>query len=162
MNGFVGRGALMHMWLGRRSVNKPTSPGKLDQIVAGGKSANHTIIETLLKESYEEASIPSQIAKQAIPVGAITYCTEREGGVRRDVLYNYDLELAADFLPVGNDGEIEEFILYPINQVLELVRDTDIFKFNCSLVVIDFLIRHGYINHSEKDYLDILKGLHAF
>ena len=61
------------------------------------------------------------------------------------MLYNFDLELPADFVPVNADGEVEEFYLWPVEQVMDMVRDGDEFKFNCSLVVIDFLIRHGFI-----------------
>lgn len=162
VNGFVGRGNDMQMWIGRRSLDKPTAPGKLDQIVAGGRSADHGIIETLIKESGEEANIPRELAAQAVAVGAITYCTERPEGLRRDVLYNFDIELPADFVPENTDGEIAEFYLWPIAWVIETVRETDDFKFNCALVVIDFLIRHGFIDHNEPDYLAIVRGLHAF
>ncbi len=162
VNGFVGRGADMQMWVGRRSLDKPTAPGKLDQIVAGGKSADHTIWETLLKESEEEASILPEIAALARPVGAISYCTERSKGLRRDVLYTFDIELPEDFIPRNSDGEISEFYLWPISRVMETVRNTDDFEFKCALVVVDFLIRHGFVNHSEPDYLDVVKGLHGF
>lgn len=162
VNGFVGHGSDMQMWIGRRSLDKPTAPGKLDQIVAGGRSAHHSIFETLIKESAEEANIPRELAARAMAVGAITYCTERSEGLRRDVLYNFDIELPADFIPENTDGEIAEFHLWPIQRVIETVRETDDFKFNCALVVIDFLIRHGFIDHDEPDYLAILRGLHAF
>jgi hypothetical protein len=44
--------------------------------------------------------------------------------------------------------------------VVETVRDTDDFKFNCALVVIDFLIRHGVVApDDEPDYLTLVRGL---
>ena len=162
INGYVGRGHDMRMWIGRRSLDKPTAPGKLDQIVAGGKSAYHSIRDTLLKESAEEANIPADVAKRACSVGAITYCSERPEGLRRDVLYNFDLELPSDFVPENTDGEINEFYLWPIKHVIEIVRDTDEFKFNCALVVIDFVIRHGFLSQDDPEYLDLIRGLHAF
>lgn len=162
VNGYVRDGAELFMWIGRRSPNKPTAPNKLDQIVAGGRSAGYSIRETMLKESEEEASIDADLAARARPVGAITYRTEREEGLRRDVLYVYDLELPADFAPRNTDGEIAEFELWPIARVMERVRDSDDFKFNCSLVVIDFLIRHGLISpDDEPDYLALVEGLRA-
>jgi len=45
--------------------------------------------------------------------------------------------------------------------VIETVRDTDDFKFNCALVVIDFLIRHGFIGPGDAEYVDLLGGLHG-
>lgn len=162
VNGWVRRPDGIHMWIGRRSPDKQTSPDKLDQIVAGGRSALHSVFETVVKEAGEEAGIGASLAGQARPVGAITYTTEREEGLRRDVLYVFDLELPPDFVPVNHDGEIAEFQLWPIDRVLETVRDTENFKFNCALVVIDFLIRHGLIAaDGTPDYLRLVEGLRS-
>ncbi len=161
VNGYVRYGDRIDMWIARRSPDKPTAPGKLDQMVAGGQPAGITLARNLIKESAEEAGVPPGLAARARPVGAITYRTERREGLRDDVLFNYDLELATDFRPANRDGEIAEFLLWPIERVREIVRDTDDFKFNCALVVIDFLVRHGYIAPDHPDYVDILKGLHG-
>jgi 8-oxo-dGTP pyrophosphatase MutT (NUDIX family) len=159
VNGFVRNGGELSMWIGRRSPDRHTAPNKLDQIVAGGRPAGLSIRETLLKEAEEEANIGRDLAERAVSVGAISYHTERSEGLRRDVLYVYDLELPRDFLPVNRDGEIAQFQLWPVSRVLAIVRDTDDFKFNCALVVIDFLIRHGVITPDEPDYLALVRGL---
>jgi hypothetical protein len=161
LNGFVGENGSIEMWIGRRSLDKPTAPGKLDQIVAGGQPAGISLYDNVLKESAEEADIPPDLAGRAMPVGAITYCTERPDGLRRDVLFVYDLELPATFVPRNTDGEIAEFYLWPIERVLDTVRDTDDFKYNCALVVIDFLIRHGLIPPDHPDYLNLIYGLRS-
>lgn len=57
------------------------------------------------------------------------------------------------------DGEVEEFMLLPVEKVADLVNDTTDFKDNCNLVVIDFLIRHGYLTPECPEYLHILKEL---
>lgn len=159
LNGFVRKGSELLMWIGRRSPDKQVAPNKLDQLVAGGRSAGHGIRETLLKEAEEEAGLDVGLASRAISVGALSYRTRRREGLRRDVLYIFDLELPPDFTPVNRDGEISTFELWPIDQVLDRVRDTDDFKFNCALVVIDFLIRHGVITpENEPDYLTLACG----
>ena len=161
INGFVRNGGQLKMWVGRRAYDRPAEPGKLDQIVAGGQPAGLSLEENVIKESAEEAGMPAELATQAIPVGAISYVTERPEGLRRDVLFNYDLELPLDFKPTNTDGEVAEFLLWPIEDVAACVESSDDFKFNCSLVVIDFLIRHGYIKPDHPEYLDLLKGLHS-
>jgi hypothetical protein len=35
------------------------------------------------------------------------------------------------------------------------------YKPNCQLVIIDFLIRHGYITPEQKGYLPLLAGLRS-
>jgi hypothetical protein len=42
------------------------------------------------------------------------------------------------------DGEVESFELVPVHEVAELVRTSNAYKPNCSLVIINFLFRHGY------------------
>jgi isopentenyldiphosphate isomerase len=159
MNGFVRRADGIHMWIGRRARDKHTYPGMLDNTVAGGQPMGIGLRENLVKECKEEAAIPEALARQAVPVGAITYCMEAEDGLKPDVQFCYDLELPADFTPRNTDGEIDEFMLWPIAKVAAVVRDTQEFKFNCNLVIIDFLVRHGLIAPEHPDYLEIVAGL---
>lgn len=159
MNGFVRDGDRLKMWIGRRAQDKAVSPGKLDNMVAGGQPADLTLRENLIKEAAEEASIPAELASQAIPVGAISYCMESPQGLKPDVMFCYDLELPPDFEPQSSDGEHETFYLMPAEEVAETVRTTEDFKFNCNLVIIDFLIRHGLLPPEDPDYVDILKAL---
>jgi hypothetical protein len=84
---------------------------------------------------------------------------EAPEGLKPDVMFCYDLELPADFLPTNTDGEIDSFQLMPVDEVAALVHDTQEFKFNCNLVIIDFLLRHGVIPPEHPDYLDLQKGL---
>lgn len=159
MNGYVRKRDGIHMWIGRRSKTKPTYPSMLDNTVAGGQPMGIGLMDNLVKECKEEASIPEPLARRAVAVGAITYCAEASDGLKPDVQFCYDLELPEDFTPVNDDGEIDEFMLWPIARVAEVVRDTRRFKFNCNLVIIDFLVRHGIIPPEHPDYVDIVKGL---
>jgi isopentenyldiphosphate isomerase len=161
MNGFVHTAHGLSMWIARRSMTKPTGPGKLDQMVAGGQPADIGLHDNLMKECDEEAGVPIDIARHVRAVGAITYALEDKVGFRPDLLFNFDLELPADFSPVNTDGEVDAFYLWPMERVVETVRDSDAFKFNCALVVIDFLVRHGYIAADDPDYSDIVEGLMA-
>jgi 8-oxo-dGTP pyrophosphatase MutT (NUDIX family) len=144
-NGLVHRADGLHVWVARRAANKLLDPGKLDHIVAGGISAGMGPADTLLKEASEEAAVPQALAAQARPVGKIRYDMERAEGLRRDLLYCYDLDLPEAFIPRPSDGEVEAFELWPIGRALEAVRDGDSFKFNVSLVLIDLFLRHGLI-----------------
>jgi 8-oxo-dGTP pyrophosphatase MutT (NUDIX family) len=150
MNGIVRRPHLpgadgLHIWVARRAANKALDPGKLDHLVAGGVPAGLRPDETLVKEAAEEAGIPAALAARARHVGLVAYTTERPEGLRRDRLHCYDLDLPADFAPVAADGEVESFELWPATRVLAAVRDTDEFKFNVPLVLIDLFLRHAMI-----------------
>ncbi|MCU7915655.1 MAG: DUF4743 domain-containing protein [Candidatus Thiodiazotropha sp. (ex Gloverina cf. vestifex)] len=160
LNGFVRRPDGLMLWIARRAADRRVYPGKLDNMVAGGLPYDLTLVENLDKECMEEASVPANIAANAVSVGALTYCKETRVGLKPDTLYCYDLELPDDFQPRNTDGEVAEFMLLPVEEVLRLVRDTDEFKLNCNLVLIDFFIRHGILNPETPDYLDLVQRLH--
>jgi 8-oxo-dGTP pyrophosphatase MutT (NUDIX family) len=161
LNGFVRTPEGIELWIGRRSADRRIDPLHLDNLVAGGLPFGVPLEENLLKECREEADIPPVLARQALAVGAVTYCRESEQGLKPDVMYCYDLELPQDFVPRCTDGEVESFHRLPAAEVARLVRDTDAFKLNCNLVVIDFLIRNGLVPQEDPDYLAILQGLRS-
>ncbi len=160
VNGFVRKSDGIHMWVARRARDKPTYPGMLDNMVAGGQPIGVGLMENVVKEGAEEADIPAELAARARPVGSIAYCHQFEDGLKPDRQFCYDLELPADFVPRNTDGEVESFELWPIGRVIETVHETFEFKFNCNLVIIDFLIRHGLIDaDSEPDYAALCVAL---
>ena len=162
VNGYTRRGGKMLLWIGRRALDKAVEPGKLDNMVAGGQPAGLSLTENLVKEAGEEAGIPRALALRAVHAGAISYCMEGERGVKPDTMFVYDLDVPEDFMPENTDGEIDDFRLMELDEVVERVRTSYDFKFNVSLVLIDFLIRVGHITpDNEPDYLALISSLHA-
>jgi 8-oxo-dGTP pyrophosphatase MutT (NUDIX family) len=161
VNGFVRSPDGLHMWIGRRARDRRNWPGQLDNLAAGGLPCGVALEANLAKECWEEAGVPARLARQATAVGAVTYAHATEDGFKADVLYCYDLALPDDFEPRCMDGEVEGFELLPLPDVAALVRDTAEFKPNCSLVVLDFLVRHGVVGPEHPEYLEIVGGLHA-
>lgn len=161
VNGYVRNGDAIGMWIGRRADDRPVCPGELDNTIAGGQPVGLGLLENVIKEAGEEASVPEEIARKAVPVGAISYTMEDAVGLKPDLMYCWDIELPPDFVPVNTDGEIAEFTLLPAEEIMEIVDTTFDFKFNCNLVNIDFFIRHGILRPEHPDYLAILRGLRS-
>ncbi|MDA8232466.1 MAG: DUF4743 domain-containing protein [Magnetospirillum sp.] len=160
VNGIVRRPDGPFLWVSRRAPDRLVAPGKLDNMIAGGQPAHLNLADNLVKEAAEEADVPETLARTARPVGAITYCLEDEWGLKPDVMFCFDLEVPDGFSPRNTDGEISGFTLMPVAEVAERVRDSDAFKFNVNLVIMDFLIRHGVLSpENEPDYVDIVRGL---
>ena len=153
VNGLVRRPDGLYVWVARRARDKLLDPGKLDHIVAGGVPASLDPWNTLIKEAGEEAAIPPDLAERAVQVACFAYAMERQEGLRRDFLYCYDLELPESFTPHPSDGEVEAFELWPIAQVVKTVRESDNFKFNVNLVMIDLFLRNGLISQPEASTL---------
>ena len=159
LNGYVRRQGDTLMWIGRRAGDRRLFPGALDNMVAGGLPYGVSLHDNLLKECHEEAGVPADIAGQAVTVGAVSYNRVTESGFRPDLLYCNDLEVPEDFEPVNTDGEVASFELLSVDEVARIVRETDDFKLNCNLVIIDFLIRHGWLTPASPEYLGLLHGL---
>jgi hypothetical protein len=161
LNGYVkGADGSRHMWIARRALAKMTYPGQLDNLVAGGQPVGLGLFENMLKECAEEADIPASVAKGMRTVGQVTYAMEVAEGLKQDTLFCFDLRLPPAFQPNNTDGEVDSFQLLPLGDVAGIVRDSFDFKFNCSLVVIDFLLRHGFLTPDEQpDYGALCTGL---
>ena len=57
------------------------------------------------------------------------------------------------------DGEVESFQRLPLKDVADIIAQTDDFKDNCNLVIISFLVRHGFLKPEQPGYLGIVSGL---
>ncbi|MCX5614318.1 MULTISPECIES: NUDIX hydrolase [Bombella] len=159
MNGLVRKTDGLYLWVAHRSPHKRLDPSKLDHLVAGGMSSGLTPLETLVKEAEEEAAIPADIAQQAHHASTLHYAMTRPEGLRRDKLYCYDLTLPETFIPHANDGEVESFHLTPIQEVFQRVRESDDFKFNVNLVLLDLFLRLEMFD--KQDSLLLTRALHG-
>nr|CAG4645539.1 EOG090X06MA [Lynceus sp. MCZ IZ 141354] len=148
------------MWLQRRAKTKPTWPGKLDNMVGGGLSVGHSVLDTALKEAAEEASIPNHLLSKLQSVGSVSFFFESERGLFPNTEFVFDLELPPDFVPSNADGEVESFELVPVDEVQQIVLSPE-FKTTSCPVTLDFLIRHGLINsENEPNLPELVELLH--
>ena len=88
------------------------------------------------------------------------YCTKL-GWRQPEVEYTYDILVPDSFQPKPVDGEAESFELMEIDQIIPLMKQGK-FKPNCALVLIDFLIRHGFLTmeNCDCDYVKLVCSLH--
>jgi len=77
-----------------------------------------------------------------------------------EVQYCYDLEVGEDVVPQPCDDEVQDFHLLTIDEVKGELANGN-FKPNCSLVLIDFLIRHNIITpENEPNYIELTSRIH--
>jgi 8-oxo-dGTP pyrophosphatase MutT (NUDIX family) len=133
VNGIVGG---TRMWLARRSPKKPIDPGMLDNLVGGGISSGLSVFETLVKEAWEEAGIPGELARRATFGGKASVLREVPEGVQSETVHIYDLELPDSFRPLNQDGEVSEFKLLTFEQV-----ENETLTYEAALVARDYFSR---------------------
>lgn len=161
VNGFVREpGGALLLWLARRSRRLAHHPGLLDQIAAGFLAARVDPRDAARHEAAEEAGIGPDLAAGLRLVSSISYCLQWEWNLVPGAVYIFDLELPPGFRPVNRDGEVEDFELLPLDEVQARLEQPGLFKFDCALVALDFLVRHGALDGRHPEFLRILQGLH--
>lgn len=148
-----------HFWVPRRSPTKQTYPSMLDNTVGGGITAGESARQTIIRECFEEASLPEGVVLRGLKsTGLISYVHKNsDGWVSPEVQYIYDLRLSSDIIPKSNDGESIDYTLMSFDQLRTSLLDfSHEWKPNCALVLIDFFIRHGLIDdENEVNFLEI-------
>ncbi|WP_240647962.1 NUDIX hydrolase [Pararobbsia silviterrae] len=152
LNGVVGTHA---MWIARRSPNKATDPGMLDNLVGGGIGWGYGIDETLVKECWEESGLPAALARRAVRGGTIHVLQEIDEGTQAEQLFIYDLDVGADFVPRNQDGEVADHRLASIDTVLDWLADGAM-TVDASLAALDWMARHGALDAAERTALATL------
>ena len=158
LNGFTRREGRVHVWISRRSPDKPVDPDRLDNLVGGRIAAGMSVDETLRKEAWEEAGIPPALLAELNCIGAVRVEYSVPEGLHREILFVHDLWLPADFTPVNQDGEAAEIRCLPVEEVLQLLLAGD-FTLDAGAVMIDGLLRLGAVLPEDRQYLDLLRLL---
>jgi 8-oxo-dGTP pyrophosphatase MutT (NUDIX family) len=142
LNGYVRApgGAITHLWIARRAWTKPTDPGKLDNLVAGGVPLGQTPFRALVRECWEESGLPEGTARRATPGRVVHLLRDVPEGVQNEQVYVYDLELPRGLAPHNVDGEVAEHRLMPLDEVVALLGSEEMTT-DAALVTLDFLLR---------------------
>ncbi|NIF55531.1 MULTISPECIES: DUF4743 domain-containing protein [Burkholderiaceae] len=143
------------LWIARRSETKATDPGMLDNVVAGGIGWGFGIGETIVKECWEEAGIPAEIASRAVAGRTAHVLQSLPEGTQAEQIFIYDLALPADFAPRNQDGEVGEHRLARIDEVARWVEESAL-TVDASLATLDCLLRRRWIDEDACAGIDAL------
>jgi 8-oxo-dGTP pyrophosphatase MutT (NUDIX family) len=157
LNGVVeyAQGGAPQLWIARRSDTKATDPGMLDNVVAGGIGWGFGVDETIVKECWEEAGIPAQIASRAVAGRTAHVLQSLPEGTQAEQIFIYDLALPADFAPRNQDGEVGEHRLARIDEVARWIEEGAL-TVDASLATLDCLLRRRWIDADACEGLDTL------
>ncbi|WP_144157750.1 NUDIX hydrolase [Paraburkholderia sp. BCC1885] len=145
------------LWIARRSDTKATDPGMLDNVVAGGIGWGFGVEATIIKECWEEAGIPEEIAARATPGRTVHVLQSLPEGTQAEQIFVYDLALPlpADFAPRNQDGEVGEHRLARIDEVARWIEE-DAMTVDASLATLDCLLRRRWIDAEDCAGIDAL------
>ena len=131
VNGFTNEG---HMWCGRRALTKPTDPGMLDNVAAGGLPVGESLQTCAVREMAEEAGLSETLALTAVSDGHVSSCRVVATGLHHETLWVYNLLVPPDVTPVNQDGEVSEFTCLSPKQVVDAIA-SDAFTVDAACVI---------------------------
>jgi len=156
-NGYLAdaRGRPTQLWIARRALDKPTDPGRLDNLVGGGVPWGQSPAQTVVREAWEEAGLrPAQLAGLTAGRRFLVLRDVAEG-LQREQISVYDLALPPDLLPINQDGEVHSFTLMPVEQALAHAAAGDM-TVDAALVTLDFALRHRLLPTPRHQHLQAL------
>ena len=149
-NGYVTdeHGRPTHLWVAKRSLNKPTDPGKLDNLIGGGVPLGQSPWEALQREAFEEAGLAPEEIARATPGSVIELHCDITEGLQREHLHVFDLRLGPGRTPVNQDGEVSWHQCWPVADALAAAAQGQM-TVDAALATLDFAVRHGLMTPSE-------------
>ena len=152
-------------WVPRRAKTKMSFPGMLDNTVGGSLRSGERPIDCIVREAAEEGSIPESYTRKHVRAcGTLSYQMDRTDdgreGCQFQVQYLYEMEVGEGIVLRPNDGEVEEFKLMRLDEVIHALRRGEC-KLNCGMTWMSYLVRYGIVNaENEPNLVEICSRLH--
>jgi 8-oxo-dGTP pyrophosphatase MutT (NUDIX family) len=150
-NGYVAdprNGRPTHLWIARRAFDKPTDPGRLDNLIGAGVPHGQTPLEALQREAWEEAGLLPDEVEELRPGSVIELACDIPEGWQHEWLYVFDLALPPGRVPQNQDGEVHEHRLMPVEEALSRAAGGEMTT-DAALATLDFALRHGLLPADE-------------
>lgn len=149
-NGYVAdmNGRPTHLWIARRAWDKPTDPGRLDNLIGAGVPRAQTPMQALRREAWEEAGLqPGELA--GLQRGRVVElaCDIPEGW-QHEWLFVYDLALPPGRVPQNQDGEVAEHRLMSVDEALQRAAAGELTT-DAALATLDLALRHQLLTAAE-------------
>ena len=101
-----------------------------------------------------------ELAMNMRPDGSVSFFHQSERGIHPNTEFVFDLEVPETFHPGNTDGEVDDWKLVPVEEVLDIIS-SDEYKITSSAIALDFLIRKGLLTlDDEKDLPMVVEQIH--
>jgi 8-oxo-dGTP pyrophosphatase MutT (NUDIX family) len=138
----VGHTVDGEVWVQQRALDKATDPGRWDTLVGGLVSAGESVLQTLERETWEEAGLRLDALADVHAFGRLTVRRPLAEGYMVEHMHCFEATLPAGMRPVNQDGEVlrfEALSLVALQQRLE----ADAFTVEAALALLGWLERRG-------------------
>lgn len=150
INGYVAGddGRPAQLWIARRAFDKPTDPGRLDNLVGSGVPHGQTPRQAVCREAWEEAGLQPHELRGLAHGRVLELACDIPEGWQHEWLFVYDLALPDGRVPQNQDGEVHEHRLLPMADALQRAADGEMTT-DAALATLDFALRHQLLPVDE-------------
>jgi 8-oxo-dGTP pyrophosphatase MutT (NUDIX family) len=158
LTGFTRRGGEPYLWIARRAASKSVDPDRLDNLVGGRIATGYTVAETIEKEAWEEAGIPTPLVR-GLPCASVVRAEYSvPEGLHREIMFAHDLWFPEDFRPQNQDGEVARLYCLSVPETIEAMLEGE-FTLDAGAVTVDAFLRHGILAPEDPQFLDLVRLL---
>ena len=136
-----------HRNCGSRAAATPRRPIRACSTMSwrAGSAGASASRRRIIKECWEEAGIPEEIAARAVAGRTAHVLQSLPEGTQAEQIFIYDLALPADFAPRNQDGEVGEHRLARIDEAARWIEEGAM-TVDASLATLDCLLRRRWID----------------
>lgn len=134
----VVRSAAGAVWVQQRALDKATDPGLWDTTMGGLRSAAETMLDTLERETWEEAGLRLTQLHSLVPHGRLTVrrpLQDPPRGYMVEHIDTFSAVLAEGVAPANQDGEVAAFDCIPVDALRRQLQQ-DRFTLEAALVLL--------------------------
>ena len=148
INGLAEHHGHWQLWIARRSPQKAVDPNKLDNLVGGGISCGESAEEAMRREGWEEAGLPESLLQPLACQNKHLSLRPVSRGLHRECLHIFDAVLPNGHQPENQDGEVAEFNLMPLDDVISALQQ-GLFMNDALVSSLDLFNRHHLLDNTH-------------
>lgn len=138
----IGQAPDGRVWVQQRALDKATDPGRWDTLVGGLVSAGESVLQTLERETWEEAGLRLDALADVHAFGRLTVRRPLAEGYMVEHMHCFEATLPAGMRPVNQDGEVLRFEALSLD-ALQQRLEADAFTVEAALALLGWLERRG-------------------
>jgi 8-oxo-dGTP pyrophosphatase MutT (NUDIX family) len=118
----VGCAGAHSVWIQQRAFDKATDPGRWDTLMGGLMAGSETVMQTLARETWEEAGLKVEDLLDLAPIGCLTVRRPVPDGYMVEHIHMFEARVPEGRAPLNQDGEVERFDCVEVPALIDRIK----------------------------------------